>query len=204
MVDQDIFVESNHFLTCTGALVAHRTDTILVAGPGCVERAVQAEADKAQRAFELTGGRVAVVGRHNLARLVSGWACAGCRSGIPNDAWLPPRCSPPPPPPPPPTRLDLRASSKPTTSRPQQRCHWDPRRRCRRSDRLATRSSSAELAARSSAPTENRRGLHPVTCRGVDPQSREAGLHPRRRRPDRPARCHRVPARPRTAATHQP
>ncbi|ANY09935.1 LacI family transcriptional regulator [Pseudonocardia sp. HH130630-07] len=49
------------------SLVAHRTDAIIVAGSGYVERAQQAEAAAALRSFESSGGRVAVIGRHHLA-----------------------------------------------------------------------------------------------------------------------------------------
>ena len=47
-------------------LVMHRVDAIVIAGSGYTDSAVQAEADRALRAFQDSGGRVAVIGRHFL------------------------------------------------------------------------------------------------------------------------------------------
>jgi LacI family transcriptional regulator, galactose operon repressor len=48
-------------------LIAHRTDAIIVAGSGYTEPAVQAESNAVLTAFQESGGRVAVIGRHHLA-----------------------------------------------------------------------------------------------------------------------------------------
>jgi LacI family transcriptional regulator len=48
-------------------LIAHRTDAILVAGSGYTEPDLQAESNKVLAAFQDSGGRVAVIGRHFLA-----------------------------------------------------------------------------------------------------------------------------------------
>jgi LacI family transcriptional regulator len=47
-------------------LIAHRTDAIVVAGSGYTEPELQADSDAALSAFQETGGRVAVIGRHHL------------------------------------------------------------------------------------------------------------------------------------------
>lgn len=47
-------------------LIAHRTDAIVVAGSGYVEPAMQAESNAVLTAFQESGGRVAVIGRHHL------------------------------------------------------------------------------------------------------------------------------------------
>jgi LacI family transcriptional regulator len=48
-------------------LIAHRTDAIIVAGSGYTEPAMQAESNAVLTAFQESGGRVAVIGRHHLA-----------------------------------------------------------------------------------------------------------------------------------------
>jgi LacI family transcriptional regulator len=48
-------------------LIAHRTDAIVVAGSGYTEPGMQAESNRVLVAFQETGGRVAVIGRHFLA-----------------------------------------------------------------------------------------------------------------------------------------
>jgi LacI family transcriptional regulator, galactose operon repressor len=48
-------------------LIAHRTDAIIVAGSGYTEPALQADSNTVLTAFQETGGRVAVIGRHHLA-----------------------------------------------------------------------------------------------------------------------------------------
>lgn len=48
-------------------LIAHRTDAIIVAGSGYIEPAMQAESNAVLSAFQESGGRVAVIGRHHLA-----------------------------------------------------------------------------------------------------------------------------------------
>ncbi|MHA6627915.1 LacI family DNA-binding transcriptional regulator [Pseudonocardia sichuanensis] len=48
-------------------LIAHRTDAIVVAGSGYTEPDLQAESNAVLSAFQETGGRVAVIGRHHLA-----------------------------------------------------------------------------------------------------------------------------------------
>jgi LacI family transcriptional regulator len=48
-------------------LIAHRTDAIIVAGSGYTEPAMQADSNAVLSAFQETGGRVAVIGRHHLA-----------------------------------------------------------------------------------------------------------------------------------------
>ncbi len=48
-------------------LIAHRTDAIIVAGSGYTEPAMQAESNAVLSAFQESGGRVAVIGRHHLA-----------------------------------------------------------------------------------------------------------------------------------------
>jgi len=48
-------------------LIAHRTDAIIVAGSGYTEPAMQADSNSVLSAFQESGGRVAVIGRHHLA-----------------------------------------------------------------------------------------------------------------------------------------
>ena len=48
-------------------LIAHRTDAIIVAGSGYIEPEMQAQSNAVLTAFQETGGRVAVIGRHHLA-----------------------------------------------------------------------------------------------------------------------------------------
>jgi LacI family transcriptional regulator len=48
-------------------LIAHRTDAIVVAGSGYTEPGLQAESNAVLAAFQDSGGRVAVIGRHFLA-----------------------------------------------------------------------------------------------------------------------------------------
>jgi LacI family transcriptional regulator len=48
-------------------LIAHRTDAIIVAGSGYTEPAMQADSNAVLTAFQESGGRVAVIGRHHLA-----------------------------------------------------------------------------------------------------------------------------------------
>jgi LacI family transcriptional regulator len=47
-------------------LVAHGIDVILIAGSGYTDPALEADADAELRAFQDSGGRVAVIGRHHL------------------------------------------------------------------------------------------------------------------------------------------
>jgi LacI family transcriptional regulator len=47
-------------------LIAHRVGVIIVAGSGYTDPALQAEAKRELAAFRQRGGRVAVIGRHNL------------------------------------------------------------------------------------------------------------------------------------------
>lgn len=47
-------------------LITHGVDAVIIAGSGYVERALQAETDRALRAFQDRGGRVALIGRHFL------------------------------------------------------------------------------------------------------------------------------------------
>ncbi|WP_232665387.1 LacI family DNA-binding transcriptional regulator [Pseudonocardia sp. TRM90224] len=48
-------------------LIAHRTDAIVIAGSGYTDPALQEESDRVLTAFQETGGRVAVIGRHHLS-----------------------------------------------------------------------------------------------------------------------------------------
>ncbi len=47
-------------------LITHRVDAIVIAGSGYTDPALQAESDKELTAFQESGGRVAVIGRHFL------------------------------------------------------------------------------------------------------------------------------------------
>lgn len=47
-------------------LITHRVDAIVIAGSGYLDPALQVEADRALRSFQVSGGRVAVIGRHHL------------------------------------------------------------------------------------------------------------------------------------------
>jgi LacI family transcriptional regulator len=47
-------------------LITHRIDSIIIAGSGYTDPALQAEADKDLTAFQESGGRVTVIGRHCL------------------------------------------------------------------------------------------------------------------------------------------
>ncbi|NHC15647.1 LacI family DNA-binding transcriptional regulator [Motilibacter deserti] len=47
-------------------LLAHGTEAVLIAGSGYVDPTLQSEADKELRAFQRSGGRAAVIGRHFL------------------------------------------------------------------------------------------------------------------------------------------
>jgi LacI family transcriptional regulator len=48
-------------------LIAHRIDAIIVAGSGYTDPELQAESERVLLAFQESGGRVAVIGRHHLS-----------------------------------------------------------------------------------------------------------------------------------------
>lgn len=48
-------------------LIAHQADAIVIAGSGYTDPSVQADADRVLAGYQAAGGRVSVIGRHNLA-----------------------------------------------------------------------------------------------------------------------------------------